>query len=325
VATVVLVAATVAPASARAENAGVARAQALFDEALALMKAKQYAEACPRLEQSDELDPGMGTKYRLGECYESWGKLASAWSTFTAVATASKRDGKIERAAVAGRRAALLAPRLPRVLLDLPAPPLAPGLEILSDGKPIPPEDWSTKIPIDPGPHEIAARAPNKLGWSTSATFVERATTTVPVPGLLDAPRAIAVVVKAPPAPPPPPGMSTPRKIALATGGLGVAGLVIGSVFGVRAGSQWSSAKATCADPIGVSGCSSAGPQLSKDALTSATVSTVGFAVAGAGLLTAGILWFGFKPSRATSTAASLRLIPQLGPGEAAARVEGSF
>ena len=59
---------------ARADPATVARAQALFDEALALMKAGKYAEACPKLEESDQLDPGMGTEYRLAECYESDGK-----------------------------------------------------------------------------------------------------------------------------------------------------------------------------------------------------------------------------------------------------------
>ena len=51
---------SVAPA-ARADEASVARAQALFDEALVLIKAGKYAEACPRLEESDRLDPGMGT------------------------------------------------------------------------------------------------------------------------------------------------------------------------------------------------------------------------------------------------------------------------
>jgi hypothetical protein len=318
-----IAAATLAPSLVRADDGKVAHAQALFDEALVLMKARRYAEACPRLEESDTLDPGMGTEYRLGECYEAAGRIASAWSTFSAVSAAARRDGKIERSAVAGRRAALLAPRLPQLLLDVPDSARAPGLEVLQDGKSIAPSDWTGKTPIDPGAHEISARAPGKIGWSTSAIFVERATTTVPVPVLVDLPAAPRAVVMAPP--PPRPGMPTPRKIALATGGLGVAGLVIGSVFGLRARSQWSSAQATCVDPATDRGCTAAGNQLSKDALTSATVSTVGFAVGGAAVVAAGVLWFSARSPTYAGPASSVRISPVVGPGVAEARIEGSF
>ena len=85
---IVLAAFATTSTSARADQAAVARAQTLFDEALALMKAGKYAEACPRLEESDQLDPGMGTEYRLAECYESDGKIVRAWTFFRAVADA---------------------------------------------------------------------------------------------------------------------------------------------------------------------------------------------------------------------------------------------
>src|SRR4051812_22939133 len=118
----VITAALTASTAARADEASIARAQGLFDEALALMKAGKYAEACPRLEESDKLDPGMGTEYRLAECYESAGKIVSAWTVFRAVADAAQREGKGERAAVAIRRAADLAPRLPMLLVEVPEP-----------------------------------------------------------------------------------------------------------------------------------------------------------------------------------------------------------
>ena len=324
VAAVATFTATTAP---RADDASAARAQSLFDEAIVLIKAGKYAEACPKLEESDKLDPGMGTEYRLAECYESAGKIASAWTVFRAVADMAQREGKGERAAVAIRRAADLAPRLPMLLVMVPESSRVPGLSVRIDGNPIPPSDWARKIPVDPGKHLMAARAPKRIGWVNSISPVEGKLTTVIVPALGDG--------TLPPLPPPPPlvkapppvepGLSTPRIAALAAGGVGVVGLVVGAVFGVRAGSQWSSAQALCADPVKGETCSRAGIQLGKDAGGSATLSTVGFVVGGAALLTGTILWFRFAPPRPLAMASSLALAPSFGPGGVGARLEGSF
>jgi hypothetical protein len=313
---------------ARADDAAVARAQGLFDEALALIKAGRYAEACPRLEESDKLDPGMGTEYRLAECYESAGKIASAWAAFRAVADAAQREGKGERAAVAIRRAADLAPRLPMLLVEVPDASRLPGLSIRLDGNLIPASDWAHKIPVDPGKHLIAARAPNRIGWVSAVEPTSGALTKVTVPVLGDGsapppPPPLPPIVKAPP--PAPPGLSTPRIAALAAGGVGVAGLVVGTVFGLRAGSQWRSARATCADPVNGVTCSPAGIELGKDANGKATLSTVGFVVGGAALLTGTILWFRFAPPRPLPSASSLVLAPAFSPGAGGARLEGTF
>jgi hypothetical protein len=311
--------------AARADEASVARAQGLFDEALVLMKAGSYAEACPKLEESDRLDPGMGTEYRLAECYESAGKLASAWTVFRAVADAAQREGKGERAATAIRRAADLAPRVPMLLVEVPIPARLPGLSVRIDGNPIPPSDWAHKIPVDPGQHLIAARAPGRVGWVRSIAPAS-GTTTVVVPVLgdgltpLQPPPPAPVVSQAPP--PAQAALSTPRIAALAAGGVG---LVLGTAFGVHAGSQWSSAQATCADPRKGETCSAAGVQLGKDASGSAALSTVGFVVGGAALLTGAILWFRFAPPKPVVGVTSLVLAPAFAPGSGTARLEGTF
>ena len=89
------------PALAQGEGERAAAAQALFDEAMRLMKADQNAAACPKLEESQRLDPGMGTEFRLAECYEKVGKLASAWAKFVSVADSAAVARMSDREAVA--------------------------------------------------------------------------------------------------------------------------------------------------------------------------------------------------------------------------------
>jgi hypothetical protein len=328
VALAIAVATFTAATAARADSASVARAQGLFDEAIALMAAGKSAEACPKLEESDRLDPGMGTEYRLAECYESAGKITSAWTVFRAVADAAQREGKGERAAVAIRRAADLAPRLPMVLVEVRDASSPPGLQVLRDGKSIPAAELNHKFPVDPGEHLISAKAPGRIGWARSISAPERTTTVVIIPALGDgsSPSSPVSMLTAEPTPLPPPateGLSTPRIAALAAGGVGVAGLVVGTVFGLHAGSQWRAAQKTCADPVKGESCSADGVQLGKDAGGSATLSTLGFVIGGAGLLTGAILWLRFAPPRAPVS--SVAITPALGPGIGGARLQGTF
>src|SRR4051812_40558717 len=67
-------------------------AQAAFEDAMALMVAKRYREACSRFEVSQRLDPGMGTQFRLAECYANLGRVASAYRLYSEVMEAAKRE-----------------------------------------------------------------------------------------------------------------------------------------------------------------------------------------------------------------------------------------
>src|SRR4030095_15910449 len=89
-----------------------ASAEALFDEALRAMKEGKYAEACPKLENSQRIDPGVGTLLYLGECYEKIGRTASAWATFREAASQAEAGGQTKRAKAARERIAKLDSKL---------------------------------------------------------------------------------------------------------------------------------------------------------------------------------------------------------------------
>jgi hypothetical protein len=85
---------------------------------------------------------------------------------------------------------------------------------------------------------------------------------------------------------------NTQRAIGLVTGGLGIAGLAVGSVFGVLASSAWKTAKNECPS---YASCSSQAISDRSSSVTDATVSTVGF-IAGGVLAATGVVLYVTAP-----------------------------
>jgi serine/threonine-protein kinase len=185
-------------------RADTAAAQALFDAARQLMAQGRHAEACPKLEESQRLDPGIGTQFNLAACYEHIGRTASAWSMFLEVAGAAKAAGQPEREKVARQRAAALEAKLTR--LTITAPPDAPeDLQVKRDGAPVGRAQWGIPVPVDPGKHTVEAVARGRRPFARTVELTTPgASETVAIP------RLPAGRVATPAAPPPPPPATGP-------------------------------------------------------------------------------------------------------------------
>lgn len=277
-----------APGEARAQSAtDSATAESLFNEALALLENEQPAEACPKLEASQRLDPGVGTLLYLADCYQQVGRTASAWATFREAAYMAK-DRKDEREPVAVESAKALEPSLSYLTLEV-TPPASGTLEIKRDGKLIPDAVWNTAIPVDPGPHTVEVSAAGKKPWSTTVTIAAGPRhESVVVPALEDAPLPPPVPLSAPPAEKQAePGLGTQQTVGWALLGVGSAGLITGGVLALLARGNDSDADAECRpDRRGL--CNPAGVELGQSAQTKATWSGisagVGLAALGAGV-----------------------------------------
>ncbi len=299
-----------APASAKAQSSAAVVAQALFDQGKKLASEQRFAEACPKFAESQRLEAGVGTLLNLATCYAAQGRTASAWARFLEAAGMARKNGQSEQEQYALEHAAALAPQLSQVIIDATAAANTPGLEIRRDGILVGDAQWGMPIPVDPGPLSVNATAPGRLAWRTQISVVQPGgVSRVVVPSLSLRPIALP---KATPVSRPDVAFSQvapaelvlgPRRVAaLAVGGFGLAGVVLGSAFGLSSKSLHDRAQSGCDG----SACDEAGAVLMNDARSNGNVSTAAFVVGAVGLACGTWLWLSVKSPSVTPTRVGL-------------------
>jgi hypothetical protein len=324
----------VRPLPAKAQSAGgETAATALFDEAHKLMGQRRYAEACPKFAESERLAPSGGTLINLAECYEHTDQTASAWVAWRDAAARADAAGKADAEKRALARAAALEPTLSKLTIALGPTSDVPGLAITRDGIDVGRAEFGVAIPVDPGHHVVEARAPEKKPWSSSIDVAARQTEARVTVTLEDEPKPVALVETPPPAPvaapveaaPPPASNTTQRTAGIVVTAAGVAGLALGSFFGLEAMAKNNDALLPRNCPTSTK-CYDAGLSLTSDAKTFATASTIAFSVGGAAVLGGAILWLTAPSSSAAPPgSASLRIVPDAAPSYAGALLRGRW
>ncbi|HEU4412050.1 MAG TPA: hypothetical protein VFS43_42810 [Polyangiaceae bacterium] len=321
--------AALGPPSRALAQSDAALAEDLFRRGRTLMGQNRVAEACAKFTDSHRLDPKLGTLLNLAVCHEKEGKTASAWAEFVEAASQASRSGQSERSRFARTKAQELEKRLVRVEFRVDAP--AAEQTVSLGPKPIPSSAWGVPIPVDPGTYAVSASAPHKITWKGELVVPEKSTAAVPF--------AVPALADEPPAPPPPPPTATAAPTApepeppsgggnwrlpagLVAGGVGLAGLAVGTVFGLRTLAKESDADEECEGRY----CSTRGLELHDESRRAATVSTVGFAagVVGLGLGTYFLLSSGGRAPGAPK-AGALEWAPHLSRQGLGLQVEGTW
>jgi len=274
------------PASAEGSSDRVAAAQALFDRARELMVAGHYGDACPKLEESQRLDPASGTLLNLADCYEQQGRLASAWLKFLEAATASRAGANVDRETTARDRAAALAGKVPKFVIKVSGDP-TPGLEVRRDGEVVNRNQWGVPLPADAGERIISASAPGRSSWRTAVTLKagDTAAITVVIPELAP----IATLPDATPEVRAAPPLGTQRLFAIAATGAGVVGVVLGTAFALQSKSKHNEADRFCNGPA----CfDQRGVDLGEEAKQAGNVATIAFTAGALAVAGGALLWF---------------------------------
>jgi hypothetical protein len=306
-------------ASADPSASDAAAARILFDEARKLMKAGKYQEACPKLEEGVRLNPGLGMRFNLAECWEHVGKTASAWSLYLDVAASAKQKSDAKREKIAREAAKKLESKLARMTIELETGADVPGLEVKRNGAVVGAGQLGVAVAIDPGSYTVEAAAPDHKPWRSKVEVNDAGTMVVRVPKL-------ALVPKPPPPPPPPPpekpGLGTTRILAIGLAGAGVIGIGIGTFFGARALTLNSDSQSHCDGNL----CDPEGFEKRLDARRAGSTSTVALIAGAVGVGVGAALWFTAPAEKPKNDRpATARIGGVVTPGYGGLTLVGSF
>jgi tetratricopeptide (TPR) repeat protein len=271
----VALAASVAPATRAVAQSNAPVAESLFREGRALLEAGKTEAACEKFDESQRLDPALGTLLNLAECHALVGRTASAWARFRELAEKARRAGQKDREAYAEEQASALAKKLSYVSLRLV--PALPIDKLAIDGQVLGAASYQSPIPLDPGSHRVVVSSGADVYEVTVQAPATAGEHSVEVP--LDAAHRVA---RPPSKPVATTGVDARAIAGWSTIGAGLIGVGLGSYFGARALSLRGDSDEHCDGTV----CDAVGLDLYDDAHLSADASTVAFAIAGAALAT---------------------------------------
>ena len=302
-------------------------ARAAFRQGMELRAAGKTAEALRPLRTAHDLAHTPITALELGRTLVTLGRVVEGTEVLLEVQRLPKAYDESARAAAARVEAEKLATESAarvatlRVVLE----GASADAQVQIDGEAVKLVALSVGRKLDPGPHTVVAANPRAPG-ATAKVDLKPGETQDTTLRLEPTPKAPPVVVVPPPpavvVPPPPPPSTTWRTVAIAGFGVAGVGALVGAITGGVAMGAASAAKTACA-----------GTQCPSDTFSriesgrgAATVSTVAFAVGGAGL-GVGVLGLLMKPAgheaHHAAGAGAVRVEPWL--SVASAGVRGTF
>jgi hypothetical protein len=257
---------------AAAQTHDAAAGEALFQDGRRLMKAHDFAAACPKFEESQRLDPAVGTLLNLADCEEQVGRTASAWQHWLAAADQLPAGDK--RRTTALGRASAIEKVLARLSVTL-APSAPSDAVVKRDGIALGSGSLGAPLPVDPGRHVVVVSASGHDDRETEVTLrakEQRAVVVeagpisdVPASAKAETPRPSTAASNASVWARTSPGEADARATAsgkrapiagYALLGLGAAGIGVGTYFGLTALAARRDASAACPQVGGSHRCS---------------------------------------------------------------------
>lgn len=322
---------------AAAQNADLAQAKKWFNEAAAADKKGDCRTAVELYRKALAVKETPQLHLRVGTCQDKLGDLAGAEASYEKAVARAEQAGAKDALDVAKEELEKIRPRVPRVTFTMTAPPADLALQL--DGQALAASSLETALPLNPGEHRVVAES-GKARFDKGFTLAERERITIPI----DLPGATSAAPQpvAPEAPTTPPegdtggGANVPAIALLAGGG---AALVGGVVLVIVSFAKDSSIDDDCGGPDRPSCPESAREDIESRIDSVNLFRGLGFGLAGAGLVAAGIgttllvtsstsaegASEGTEQARAATTRAHVRIAPSVGPRSVWLGASGRF
>lgn len=281
-------------------DGGHERARTLFQEGKDALEAGDVSVACAKLEESRRLLDQTDTVFRLAQCYERSGRLASAQILYRLaakrVAEEDETPRKDQRIATTGSHLRAIEGKVPLLVIRNEANSSIENVEVRVRNVVVERDAQRDGVPLDPGTYAVTVTGAGKRAWNGEVTVkAEAARTELIVPPLVDLPPRPAGAPKLPVVTPPhvplykSPASSdpfTPRDVGVVVGlSFATAGAAAGTALAVAWWNQRGVFEREC--PVACASYTS-----HKNALDALAVGgTAAFATGGVGLGIASILW----------------------------------
>jgi hypothetical protein len=323
------------------DASNVAAARKLAKEGVLLAEDGKCKEAIEKLSKAEALHHAPTILEWLGECQVKIGKLVDGTENLQRVVREPLGTNPPPAFLVAIERAkkvlADATPKIAKLTIDVTSPSGVSAV-VRIDGELVPAALYGLERPTDPGHHDLEARADGWVTAKASVDLAEGASSKVALAISEKSPDAVATETSAsampsasvaapPPYHPPPEPYTAPREKtaspsklpAFVALGMGAAGLVVGTTFGLVAMHHKSNLDGAC---DANKKCPTSEQSDLDSARRDANVSTVGFGVAIVGGLVGGALLL-FGPSSTPSDTTHGYVAPTIGLGTLG--VQGAF
>src|SRR5690349_19817648 len=211
-----------------AQDAGeLKRARAQFQQATELEQAGNWTAALQAFREVGQVRMTPQVRFHIAVCEENLGRLVAALGGYELALADADKVGPDFRGEVEENVTKLRA-RIPKLVIQRGAGASAAAIEL--DGVAVGDSSVGVEVPLDPGPHAVTAKAPNRKPFESTVALKEQETTRLEVK-LEEIPQEQLAIGSSAPPPEKPPSKVVPYVI----GGVGVAALIgSGVLFGLR-------------------------------------------------------------------------------------------
>jgi hypothetical protein len=282
-------------AFAQSNAADKATARQLGLEGEDALQKKDYKTAEDKFKRADSLYHALTLTLGLARAQAANGELVAAQESYNRILSEGAPDGSppafVNAVEEARKEVDAVAARVSQAVITVTGVTGSDAPSVTLDDAPFPNAALGIKRAVDPGDHVVKATAkgykPGEAHFTVAPAAEASATITLEVD-----PNAVV-------AQPPPPGNTEPppvapsenkssinKTIGYAALGVGAAGVVVGSIFGILAISSHSSISGNCTNGT----CPASESDDISSYHTKGTVSTIGFIVGGVGLAAGAVL-----------------------------------